>query len=180
MTQITKNGWIQAGGKYYYIENGKLVTSKAYKINGSWYAFNYAGEMYVNTNVYYRYEDGSENYYRAKADGSLYCSEWYQDFNQNWYYYDENAKMARGTTKIGKTTYEFDNEGVLSANGAVLMGTTYRLADQNGILVETPGWALVAGNWYYVLDDGSLYTGILEKMMLPTILHRRWRKISVW
>ena len=36
-------------------------------------------------------------------------------------YYDENAKMARGTTKIGKTTYEFDNEGVLSANGAVLM-----------------------------------------------------------
>ena len=163
LTQITKNGWIQAGGKYYYIENGKLVTSKAYKINGSWYAFNYAGEMYVNTNVYYRYEDGSENYYRAKADGSLYCSEWYQDFNQNWYYYDENAKMARGTTKIGKTTYEFDNEGVLSANGAVLMGTTYRLADQNGILVETPGWAFVAGNWYYVLDDGSLYTGILEK-----------------
>ena len=89
-------------------------------------------------------------------------------------------RWTRGNTKIGKTTYEFDNEGVLSANGAVLMGTTYRLADQNGILVETPGWALVAGNWYYVLDDGSLYTGILEKMMLPTILHRRWRKISVW
>ena len=66
--------------------------------------------MYVNTNVYYRYEDGSENYYRAKADGSLYCSEWYQDFNQNWYYYDENAKMARGTTKIGKTTYEFETK----------------------------------------------------------------------
>ena len=163
LTKITKDGWIQAGGKYYYIENGKLVTSKAYKINGSWYAFNYAGEMYVNTNVYYRYEDGSENYYRAKADGSLYCSEWYQDFNQNWYYYDENAKMARGTTKIGKTIYEFDNEGILAANGAVLMGTTYRLADQNGIWVETPGWALVAGNWYYVLADGSLYTGILEK-----------------
>ena len=163
LTKITKDGWIQAGGKYYYIENGKLVTSKAYKINGSWYAFNYAEEMYVNTNVYYRYEDGSENYYRAKADGSLYCSEWYQDFNQNWYYYDENAKMARGTTKIGKTIYEFDNEGILAANGAVLMGTTYRLADQNGIWVETPGWALVAGNWYYVLDDGSLYTGILEK-----------------
>ena len=163
LTKITKDGWIQAGGKYYYIENGKLVTSKAYKINGSWYAFNYAGEMYVNTNVYYRYEDGSENYYRAKADGSLYCSEWYQDFNQNWYYYDENAKMARGTTKIGKTTYEFDNEGILAANGAVLMETTYRLADQNGIWVETPGWALVAGNWYYVLADGSLYTGILEK-----------------
>ena len=123
----------------------------------------YAGEMYANTNVYYRHDDGSESYYRAKADGSLYCSQWYQDFNQNWYYYDENAKKARGTTKIGKITYEFDNEGVLVANGAVLMGTTYRLADQNGIWVETPGWAFVAGNWYYVLADGSLYTGILEK-----------------
>ena len=140
-----------------------MITSKAYKINGSWYAFNYAGEMYANTNVYYRHDDGSESYYRAKADGSLYCSQWYQDFNQNWYYYDENAKMARGTTKIGKTIYEFDNEGILAANGAVLMGTTYRLADQNGIWVETPGWAFVAGNWYYVLADGSLYTGILEK-----------------
>ena len=52
LTQITKNGWIQAGGKYYYIENGKLVTSKAYKINGSWYAFNYAGEMYVKYKMF--------------------------------------------------------------------------------------------------------------------------------
>ena len=56
---------------------------------------------------------GSSLYYRAKADGKLYCSEWYQDENKNWYYYKEDASMARGTTKIGETTYYFDVDGVL-------------------------------------------------------------------
>ncbi|MFR3256116.1 MAG: hypothetical protein ACLTRS_02115 [Lachnospiraceae bacterium] len=25
-------------------------------------------------------------FYRAKSDGSLYCSEWYQDNDGSWYY----------------------------------------------------------------------------------------------
>ena len=160
LTQVTKDGWFLFDGDYYYVENGQLKTNGAYKINGSWYAFGYTGKMCVDSDFN---GFGSSLYYRAKADGKLYCSEWYQDENKNWYYYKEDASMARGTTKIGETTYYFDVDGVLKANGAVEVGTSYRLADENGSWIQTPGWVCVSESWYYVLNDGTLYTGILEE-----------------
>mgnify|MGYP002615010380 FL=1 len=160
LTQVTKDGWFLFDGDYYYVENGQLKTNGAYKINGSWYAFGYTGKMCVDSDFN---GFGSSLYYRAKADGKLYCSEWYQDDEKNWYYYKEDASMARGTTKIGETTYYFDVDGVLKANGAVEVGDSYRLADENGSWIQTPGWVCVSDSWYYVLNDGTLYTGILEE-----------------
>ncbi len=160
LTQVAKDGWFLFDGDYYYVENGQLKTNGAYKINGSWYAFGYTGKMCVDSDFN---GFGSSLYYRAKADGKLYCSEWYQDENKNWYYYKEDASMARGTTKIGETTYYFDVDGVLKANGAVEVGDSYRLADENGSWIQTPGWVCVSESWYYVLNDGTLYTGILEE-----------------
>ena len=160
LTQVAKDGWFLFDGDYYYVENGQLKTNGAYKINGSWYAFGYTGKMCVDSDFN---GFGSSLYYRAKADGKLYCSEWYQDDEKNWYYYKEDASMARGTTKIGETTYYFDVDGVLKANGAVEVGDSYRLADENGSWIQTPGWVCVSDSWYYVLNDGTLYTGILEE-----------------
>ena len=160
LTQVTKDGWFLFDGDYYYVENGQLKTNGSYKINGSWYAFGYTGKMCVDSDFN---GFGSSLYYRAKADGKLYCSEWYQDDEKNWYYYKEDASMARGTTKIGETTYYFDVDGVLKANGAVEVGDSYRLADENGSWIQTPGWVCVSDSWYYVLNDGTLYTGILEE-----------------
>ena len=160
LTQVTKDGWFLFDGDYYYVENGQLKTNGAYKINGSWYAFGYTGKICVDSDFN---GFGSSLYYRAKADGKLYCSEWYQDDEKNWYYYKEDASMARGTTKIGETTYYFDVDGVLKANGAVEVGDSYRLADENGSWIQTPGWVCVSDSWYYVLNDGTLYTGILEE-----------------
>ena len=157
LTQITKDGWEQVDGTYYYVENGQLKTDGVYKINGSWYAFADDGSMHANW---------ASNQYRAKADGSLYCSEWYQDSNKKWYYYDENAKSVSGSVTIGKDTYQFDTEGVLYTNSVMYQGVgidLYKLTDGNGKLVETPGWFYAAGDWYYVLDDGTLYKGILEE-----------------
>ena len=160
LTQVTKDGWFLFDGDYYYVENGQLKNSGTYKINGVWYGFDYDGSMFVNRDFNCHWQS---KYCRAKADGSLYCSEWYQDDEKNWYYYTEDASMARGTTKIGETTYYFDVDGILKANGAVEVGTSYRLADENGSWIQTPGWVCVSDSWYYVLNDGTLYTGILEE-----------------
>ena len=160
LTQVTKDGWFLFDEDYYYVENGQLKNSGTYKINGVWYGFDYDGSMFVNRDFNCHWQS---KYCRAKADGSLYCSEWYQDDEKNWYYYTEDASMARGTTKIGETTYYFDVDGILKANGAVEVGTSYRLADENGSWIQTPGWVCVSDSWYYVLNDGTLYTGILEE-----------------
>ena len=155
LTPITEDGWILLDGAYYYIENNQLIKDKACKINGVWYGFDYNGKMCTN--------DTFNVFYRAKSDGSLYCSEWYQDNDGSWYYYDENAKCVTGTVQIQNTMYVFDDNGILKTSSAVQTGIDYKLADQNGVWVQTPGWILMDGGWYYVKENGSLYTGILKE-----------------
>ena len=160
---LVNNAWTEVDGKYYYVKDGTLLRNCIEKIGDFYYGFKSNGAMYADEYFScWNEENQISDFYRAKADGKLYCSEWYQDENKNWYYYKEDASMARGTTKIGETTYYFDVDGVLKANGAVEVGTSYRLADENGSWIQTPGWVSVSGDWYYVLDDGTLYTGILK------------------
>ena len=98
-----------------------MITSKAYKINGSWYAFNYAGEMYANTNVYYRHDDGSESYYLQKPMEACTALSGIRISIKTGITMMKMRRRQEEQQRLVKITYEFDNEGVLVANGAVLM-----------------------------------------------------------
>ena len=141
------------------MENGQLKNSGTYKINGVWYGFDYDGSMFVNRDLIVI---GKVSIAVQKQMEVCIALSGIRMTKKNWYYYKEDASMARGTTKIGETTYYFE-DGVLKANGAVEVGTSYRLADENGSWIQTPGWVCVSDSWYYVLNDGTLYTGILEE-----------------
>ena len=158
LTQVPDTGWILIGSDYYYTENGDIVRAGIRKINNAYYAFNYDGKMYVDGE--YRIDS---TICRARADGSLYASQWYQGVNGKWYYYDENAhSVETGKVEINGVTYLFDSTRAMKTNGVIWDGGIYYLADENGIWVQTPGWVLKCGCWYYVKADGSLYTGVLE------------------
>ena len=158
LTRVSDTGWILVGSDYYYAENGAIVVSGIRKINGAYYAFDYKGKMYADG----EYECGSITC-RARADGSLYVSQLYQGVDGKWYYYDENANSIDcGKAKINGVTYLFDSMRAMKTNGVVQVGEEYYLADENGIWVQTPGWILKGGYWYYVRTDGSLCTGLLE------------------
>ena len=159
LTKTSQNGWILIGGYYYYLENGELVTSTVKEIGSAYYAFDRSGRMYANGEFLI---DHVGSKMRARADGSLYVSQWYQDQIGKWYYYDQNAKGVSGKFEVNGTVYLFDNANMLKINGTVSDGDHEYLADQNGIWVQTPGWAKNKGNWYYIREDGSLYTGMLE------------------
>ena len=157
LTKIPENGWIQAGSDYYYAEDGKLVTLKVKEINGAYYAFDNSGKMV--TDGEYLLLSGR---CRARADGSLYVSQWYQDLAGSWYYYDQNAMRVIDKAEINGTHYLFDTTNALKTNGVVQRSGKYYLADENGIWVQTPGWVQKNNCWYYVQQDGTLYQGILK------------------
>ena len=157
LTKIPENGWILAGSDYYYAEDGKLVTWKVKEINGAYYAFDNSGKMV--TDGEYLLLSGR---CRARADGSLYVSQWYQDLAGSWYYYDQNAMRVIDEAEINGTHYLFDTTNALKTNGVVQQSGKYYLADENGIWVQTPGWVQKNNCWYYVQQDGTLYQGILK------------------
>ena len=157
LTKIPENGWILAGSDYYYAEDGKLVTWKVKEINGAYYAFDNSGKMV--TDGEYLLLSGR---CRARADGSLYVSQWYQDLAGSWYYYDQNAMRVIDEAEINGTHYLFDTTNALKTNGVVQRSGKYYLADENGIWVQTPGWVQKNSCWYYVQQDGTLYQGILK------------------
>ena len=158
LTQIPDTGWILIGSDYYYAQNGAIVTSNIRKINGAYYAFDYNGKMYADE----EFERNSATC-RARADGSLYVSQWYQDVDGSWYYYDQNAAGVKNSKfEINGVTYLFDSTRAMKTNGVIQVGEEYYLADENGIWVQTPGWVLKGGCYYYVKADGSLCTGLLE------------------
>ena len=156
LTILSANGWILVGNDYYYAEDGNLITNDIRKIDGAYYAFDNSGKMLVNGEYVC-----SLVTCRARANGSLYVSEWYQDLNGNWYYYGEDAGRVSGEAKVDGISYLFNSQGMLKRNGVVQTAGKYYLADENGVRIQASGWFWKDG-WYYVQNDGSLYQGILK------------------
>ena len=149
----TSTGWKKASwGRWYYVENGKLVVGSK-KIGGVDYYFYDGGEMadstiaYVGEKCFLFDENGKK--IDVSRDG------WYKGKNRDgfltWYYFKGgqpyngplgNYYIAYGTMVTG--TY----------------GTTHGLYlfDNNGIQQKN-GWKLVNGIWYYAGSTGRLYTG---------------------
>ena len=163
--QIPNTGWIKVGKDYYYTDCGQLVCNTVKKINGVYYGFARSGKMYVDTTFRLDFWDTDKRkqvWYKAKKDGSLYTSQWYQDVIGNWYYYNQNAERTEGIADVHGIKYLFGSTGVLKSNGAVESNGKYYLADENGRLKQVVGWIQDKGNWYYGQEDGSLYMGLLE------------------
>ena len=175
LTLAPQAGWILAGSDYYYAQYGTLLRGYIQRINGVYYAFDYKGRMHTNGEF-----ECSSVTCRARADGSLYVSQWYQAVNGNWYYYGEDAARVTGMVKINGVSYLFNPDGILKINGVVQAAGKSYLADENGIWVQTPGWVLKGGIWYYVQSDGSLYQGILKDGGYTYYMNPRMVTNSEW
>lgn len=107
-----------------------IVKSGIRKVNNVYYAFDKNGKMYADG----EYECGSVTPSYARADGSLYVLQWYQDVDGSWYYYDQNADRVKcGKATINGNVYLFDSTRTMKVNGVVQDGDNYYLADENGL-----------------------------------------------
>ena len=156
--------WVKAeNGKWQYVNNYVYVHNCVLKIDGNYYGFDYNGYMYQDS----EFRDLYNGEHKAKADGTLYVSEWYQDSYGYWYYYDETSCKVRGIVEIQGRKYVFSkyNNGNLVENSKYNDNNSEYLVNENGELIQTVGWYRFKefnNLWYYIQEDASVKYGFLE------------------
>lgn len=119
--ELTKNGWVQENGKWYYYQEGVTAT-RWLEIAGKWYYFKPTGEMTTGWLAYgpywyYFHADGSmytgffsyggQQYFFDRTSGRMTTNKWVSD-NGKWYYFDGNGYMVTGWLELGEYLYLLD------------------------------------------------------------------------
>lgn len=158
-------GWVQKeDGNYYYVKDGKVLCSCVEKINGDYYAFDYAGHMHANEAFsLYDSEAGRDFAYRAKKDGKLYVNSWYEGDGYKDYY-GEDGKGYNGIQTVDGKKYNF-YEGRVQTDHRVDQGETIYICGNDGSLTEVKNnaWTKVDDDYYY-RKDGTLLTKCIIKI----------------
>ena len=160
---VPNTGWFEFDGNWYYNKDGERRRDGVYKIDGSYYGFNWDGQLYDNEAFasYYRGEEGSlYGDFRAKKGGSLIVNGWYQEDDDGWYYYGEHGRGANGFVKADGVWYYF-------SSGRMRTDTIewdsdverYYALGKNGAMISSQGWYTVDGSWVYAEYGGALAEG---------------------
>ncbi|MBO6309641.1 MAG: hypothetical protein J6N70_12545, partial [Oribacterium sp.] len=137
------------------IINGKWVCNEVILIDGKYYGFDPLGFLYKDRSFYLIDDQGNyTDEYRAKADGSLYENEWYDEEDGKVYYGEKGVKAENTVLLIDDHYYGFDYSGVLYVDKEFTINenSSYR-AKEDGSLYQN--------EWYQYDDeayDGTIVT----------------------
>lgn len=159
------NGWTEIDGKRFYIKDGVILKYCVEKIGDSYYAFDGNGSLYSEGSCpIWNFETKEVDYYRVKADGTVYVNEWYDDGYKC--YFGADGKQYFGLHTIEGKKYYFNDGGYLSRNTIVTAedGKNY-YCDADGVATEliNNSWTQINGNYYYV-KDSELLKNCVEKI----------------
>lgn len=123
-----EDGWHEnSDGSRYYVKNGETLKDCVEKIGNSYYGFDGNGSLYSEGEFdIWNSETAKYDYYRAKADGSLYVNEWYEwhpsepgPAKDSKYYYGEGGIRYTGLHTIEGKQYYFSEWGWLYTDETV-------------------------------------------------------------
>ena len=142
-------GWVTENGKrYYYDENGTMLTSQWLRLNGSSYYFGEDGALVTNS---WLTDDGAECY--VSSNGVKVLSNWVTSDGKR-YYMDAKGRKVTGRQSINGQSFIFDENGVLlEARWVQTNGKWYYLNDNGNVLKSR--WLQLDGKWYFLTADGA-------------------------
>ncbi|MCQ4690832.1 hypothetical protein NE575_16355 [Clostridium sp. SL.3.18] len=158
-------GWLKAGGFWYYYENGEAVKQQLREIGGVEYYFGYDGTMATGPIWIWDEQSEKEKIWLAEPNGAIvrHNKGWYYSSQKGvWYYFKEKDVIAVNEfVTTGISTYYFDSDGcmktgVFSYYDEETGEYNNVLTDNNGIIQNQPGWKKINGNWYYIDSHGKL------------------------
>ena len=177
--RITKAGWAQAGGNWYYLSKEGYLVQGWQEIGGTTYLLYpemAANGLYLNENdsCYYAFNNGGAG---KKLTGSgwqhIYEYSYYLEngvplieawkyIGGYWYYFNEYGEAVKNTIEeIDGKLYVFNIEGKLHTTGWFFSTSEYRssywtYAGSDGVAYT--GLKTISGKQYYFDHWGSLYT----------------------
>ncbi len=154
-----KQGWNEIGGKWYYFNDGSLVSDRLMEIGGVLYGFDSDGVMCSGglCNV-----DG--NYFIFDASGRVLTG--WQNIGGKWYYAEESSYNGpciydNGLYYIDDVFYGF-KDGVLQTSTSFYLYGQRITTDANGVVTKQQemqdGWNYT-GEGYAYLKNGEGVTG---------------------
>jgi glucan-binding YG repeat protein len=117
----SQHGWVKENGKWYYYEQGVMVTNKWKKDSKGWCYLGADGAMVTN-----RWIKDSVGWCYVGGDGYCLTNSWVKD-STGWCYLDQNGRMAYNRwVGSGNTWYYIDGNGYMLANTSkVIDGKRY-------------------------------------------------------
>ena len=149
-TDSNYDKWVNKDGKWYYYENGKMVTGWKL-VDGEWYYLGSNGVMVTGW-----IELGGIWYYLS--DSGAMVKGW-QTISSKTYYFNDSGHMLIGEQVIDGRKYYFNSSGHLESTNWVRINNKWYYYE-NGKMVT--GWKLVDGEWYYLGSNGVMVTGWIE------------------
>ena len=163
---LVNNAWTEVDGKYYYVKDGTLLRNCIEKIGDFYYGFKSNGAMYADEYFScWNEENQISDFYRAKADGTLYVNEWYvaDDSNENPYYYGANGKAYVGLKEVDGILYCFKYNGERYQNTTATVDGKSYYCDVDGTVTElSEGWNQINGKRMYIKDGAFVSNCVLK------------------
>ena len=173
-----KNGFLALPSGYRFIENYKVVKSKWWNYNGSWYYFKASGVAAMDLSQI----DGK--WYFFQTGKQVRGAWWYVPSTDGWYYFNGSDGTAKTDLQVidGKTyyfdpntgkqlrnawqtvdgkEYYFGSDGVAFKNGLLTLSTGYRFIENNYNVVKNKWWNY-NGSWYYFQASGVAAMDLLQ------------------
>ncbi len=166
-------GWIKIQSKWYYHQDGAMMTDKWVKDNRYWCYVGSDGVMVTNKWI----KDGGKWYY-LEADGHMAANAWKKD-SVGWCYVGSDGAMltnawckdSKGWCYVGADGYAvtncwkkdshgwiwLDKNGSMTKNAWVKDGGKWYFLDGNGYMV-TNAWKKDSVGWVYLGSDGAMLT----------------------
>lgn len=102
-------------------------------------------------------QSGSDWY--LKQDGSTLKSQWYQDLNGKWYWFDESGKMVTNWRLVNEKWYRFNNDGAMLLGWSPYGENWYFLNADGEMEIN---WFYTGEHWYYANDEGDMQRGVIK------------------
>ena len=173
----------KAGGALYCGE--WYLNNEAYYDSGVWEYYGYDCNKFTDTGIHniggydyyfmdghamsdYLYDDESGVYVAGDNCVLTKCSDGWLNFHNDWYYVLNGQLVRDEMIQIGGAKYGFNYEGEMYYDtyfdlfDEETSDWTYYLTGKSGAIIETPGWTTQNGRFFYVNEDGTLYTGELD------------------
>lgn len=141
-----KNGWILDNGKYYYYDNGVMVTGWK-SSGGKWYYMDPETGIMVTG-----WLDLDGTWYYLNGSGAMLTG--WQQVRGKWYYFENSGAMKTGWLSDGGKWYYLTSSGAM-ATGWQQAGGEWYYFESSGAMTE-PGWKEIGGKWYYFKKSGAM------------------------